>query len=556
MRRSETKARKIQQEPPSNAMITFLQTVTTRVQTRIRIYMPCVLLMFCASAVYGETLLSQQPSSVLNSRSAISTPTDYSAAVTLSVKDFGAMGDDKTDDLAAFQKAVAALQPWQTLYIPSGEYRLSGSWLIKNKYRVKIECNGVIKPLHPYSGYLVEFNNDEGDPLATAIGQQLVVRGLTVDGEWTARGVKISHVWDSSFENLHIWRPFGHGLNTPMLQEVSFYKPVIFMGKPRQSRIEGGEEEITAVAEEWQPNKTYHEGDYVRTAASVYKEGRTYQINEIVRQGKTLYRSLKRGNHSQLPATTPDWWEPIESSYFRATFLPGNINRNPEDRRHDYTTRSLEDSAQFWKPVYADEAAWEMVGIGRGATIDNVKVWNFISRSNANETILRMDNTENSFPVSQVEFHAAQIHAITKQYMRAFNGNQSKVTAYGGSIKQLKHPVLIHAASTTGFKVIGGQLRTANLDQAKGFVAGNNGKSGNAARTFIVGASINGEGKQSVGLSVMPSVRVFKPGQWNEAAFELSMNGAGSMGRSDPERLTTRKEWENFGEARKEKSAN
>jgi len=43
----------------------------------------------------------------------------------LSVKDFGATGDDSTDDVAAINLAIAALDPGQTLYFPDGSYRVS-----------------------------------------------------------------------------------------------------------------------------------------------------------------------------------------------------------------------------------------------------------------------------------------------------------------------------------------------------------------------------------------------------------------------------------------------
>lgn len=46
-------------------------------------------------------------------------------ADTVSVKDFGAVGDDIADDTAAFQAAVDAAPPYSAIYIPSGKYRLT-----------------------------------------------------------------------------------------------------------------------------------------------------------------------------------------------------------------------------------------------------------------------------------------------------------------------------------------------------------------------------------------------------------------------------------------------
>lgn len=51
----------------------------------------------------------------------------------VSVKDFGAVGDDVTDDRAAFQAAINATPSFGALYIPAGKYVLSGPLTISNK---------------------------------------------------------------------------------------------------------------------------------------------------------------------------------------------------------------------------------------------------------------------------------------------------------------------------------------------------------------------------------------------------------------------------------------
>lgn len=453
----------------------------------------------------------------------------------VSVKDFGAKGDDHTDDLAAFEAAAAALQPWQTLYIPPGSYRLSGKWTVKNKYRTRINCDGVIKPKSPYDGYLVEFFNDANDPIGKSMAQQIVVRGLTVDGEWKSRGVKIARAYDSSFENLHIWRPYGHGLYTPMLQEVSFYKPVIFMGKPRLVKAEGSSENIRGIASDWNPADVYAKGQYVRSAAPAFSRAATYNENALVNSDGILYRSIVGANTGNVPSASADKWERIGYSYFKATGLTGNKNKNPVDGKTDYTTRSRIEADKFWVPVYADEAAWEMVGDGPHITIDNVKVWNFISRSNAQNTVLRIDNTQYSLPASQVEFYASQLHAITEQYISAFNADSKMTDAdhYNGNLVTPTMATLVHAASTIGLKFIGGQLRTANMDWAKGLVVGSLGVSGNAARTFLSSVSINGDGDYGVGISVMPSVETYGANNWLESSLEMHMGGVKSVNRLD-----------------------
>ena len=495
-----------------------------------------------AGRSHDEGLLANEAKS--NNKKETSLPgqaaaTEMSLQITpagkISVIDFGAKGDDKTDDLAAFERATAALQPWQTLYVPPGAYRLSGKWLIKNKYRVKIECDGVIKPKPPYSDYLVEFNNDENDPISKSMGQQIVVRGLTVDGEWKSRGIKISHAWDSSFENIHVWRPYGHGLYTPMLQEVSFYKPVIFMGKPRKVKADTAASDIYDVAQDWNASVTHSKGEYVRTPSTAFDVRARYRKGDIVNSGGFLYRAIRKDDSGKLPSLNADNWERVSHAFYVATGLAGNKNKNPEDGKVDYTTRARKEGSKYWIPVYADEAAWEMVGDGPKSTIDNVKVWNFISRSNAQNTIVRIDNPQYTLPVSQVEFHAAQLHAITKQYISAFNSDNRLIRqgAYNSRVMEPPMATLVHAASTTGLKFIGGQLRTANMSWAKGLVVGGFGVSGNAARTFLSSVSINGDGDYGVGISVMPSVETYGGNNWLESNLEMHMGGLNSAEKVD-----------------------
>lgn len=70
------------------------------------------------------------------------------------VKDYGAMGDGVTDDLAAFNAALTALEPTSggVLQIPPGEYWLSGSLEIKNRGTL-IQGSGVYRnaPFSPTS---------------------------------------------------------------------------------------------------------------------------------------------------------------------------------------------------------------------------------------------------------------------------------------------------------------------------------------------------------------------------------------------------------------------
>lgn len=54
----------------------------------------------------------------------------------VSVKDFGALGDGATDDLAAFNAAIAAVAGGGTVLVPAGTFMLSNTLKVKNKIRL------------------------------------------------------------------------------------------------------------------------------------------------------------------------------------------------------------------------------------------------------------------------------------------------------------------------------------------------------------------------------------------------------------------------------------
>lgn len=64
----------------------------------------------------------------------------------VSVKDFGAVGNNVTDDTAAFQLAVAACESTQTkLYIPEGSYVLSSKITINNTFDIACDASAAIR---------------------------------------------------------------------------------------------------------------------------------------------------------------------------------------------------------------------------------------------------------------------------------------------------------------------------------------------------------------------------------------------------------------------------
>ena len=440
----------------------------------------------------------------------------------ISVNWFGAVGDDTADNLAAFDAATAFLNPWDTLYIPQGEYRLSATWNFQ-VYRGKLKCDGILKPHGVFDDYLMEVNNTlGGDPIMPSMGLQLRIEGLRLDCEWQSRGVKFRSLYDATVD-VEVWKPYGEGIRCAFVQEATFIKPAIFAGKPRVDAT-------IAAAADWLVGTAYTAGDLVKRVYPAYNAGTTYAFNDMVDSGGNSFRSIASNNTGNNPLGTPSLWELVPYEYFENVLA--NTGSDPADVATDYTTRSGVTLDKIWKPVYPDEAAFAIIGDGSSTTVDNIKMFNPISRSNAQLTFMRIDNPEFSTPIAKVELYAPQFHSVSAQYQTAFNSG-----GYGWTLDLPEKGHLIHAPDSTGLKIFGGQTRTASVNRMTCLRVGTQGSSGNAASTVIVGHQFNGDGTNEVGISAMPSLETFD--NWKESANLFSFTDTGIHDRIDPDDQTT-----------------
>lgn len=440
----------------------------------------------------------------------------------VNVKSFGAKGDGINDDIIAFESALKSLKDWETLYIPSGTYRISKTLVILNKHRIKIRNDGVIKPHRAFSDdYLVKFINSSPDEIIPSMGMNIIMDNLTIDCEWKTRGVLFDGIYDFSIKDLHIWKPFGHGIKIIRAQEGSFWKPVIFAGKERVNPPFN-------YIKDWNQREKYKAGDIVKINYPLYENIKSYKKGQIIHYENKLYRSLKDFNQGKLPTDNPDCWEWIPFEYFIATTLSDNVDKNPHSDKNAYTTRNAESNKKYWRPFYPNESALEIVSEGKGATIDNVKFFNLIIRSATNNPLIRIDNIDNPLRPLKIEFYAPQIHVVTEPYINAFNKNKDFVYSYGGEISIPENFIMLHAVSSYGLKIIGGNIQLGILKRSKAIQFGTLGKkndtgSGNTSLIFLNSFSIEGTGFGQIGVSVMPSVKTFS--KWFQSGVFIILRG-------------------------------
>lgn len=149
----------------------------------------------------------------------VPTNVELKLAQTVSVKDFGAVGDGVTDDTAAIQNAIAAIanQNGGTLYVPSGEYRITSTLNI-NYPNIRIAGDGSVG--FPYAlvssipGTRFNWDGAAGDIVIdvatpTTIGSAKIlgcqITNIEILGNGVAgTGIRILSHNDGLFENIKL----------------------------------------------------------------------------------------------------------------------------------------------------------------------------------------------------------------------------------------------------------------------------------------------------------------------------------------------------------------
>ncbi|KUN76268.1 right-handed parallel beta-helix repeat-containing protein [Streptomyces griseoruber] len=156
----------------------------------------------------------------------------------LNVKDtpYGALGDDRTDDAPAIQKAIDAAGQGDTVYLPPGAYRLAsplrlrlgvtlrGDWHPRSPVRTDMTASYLRPGIGTFTGealIVVDPAPARGTSTDSAYGGGPRLYGLALDGRdqrattgTAIDGIRVTPgVQDLGLDKVTVWRFTGHGLN-------------------------------------------------------------------------------------------------------------------------------------------------------------------------------------------------------------------------------------------------------------------------------------------------------------------------------------------------------
>lgn len=399
-------------------------------------------------------------------------------------KDYGdgAIGDDVTDDYVALQASLDALNDGDTWFLPSGIYATSQT-LVMRARRVTVLAYGRIVPFGDFDGYLIHFVEETpgGDPLLINVGQSGTILRLELDGKWQSRGVKFTGAYCSGRSNIFITRCYGTAMWIDQGYEDSWFGVTICLGKERQR---------FTTPSAWSSATAYVPGDRVVYHHDAYNAGTTYGAGVLVRSSNISYMSRRSGNIGHTPASNPTWWWIVEDTFLEC--MIAHTNRDPFNASV-YTTNNGNPASRYWKHVLQYDPVLNIENTSSSGVVDHQYFYGLDIRDNAQRYQIYVDNNGNSRAVYSVEFHGAQVHAITP-------GVTADPRNTGGMAVPpfIKNLILGRTVDCKGF---GLSCRTAQLDDSASIMYGLN-LPGKVSYGFHQNGRLDGEGARSTGVLV------------------------------------------------------
>lgn len=154
---------------------------------------------------------------------------------TFNVKDYGAKGDNSTNDYTSIQSAFIAASSASSfkpsVYFPPGQYRV-GSELSVRGEGITIECDGVLMPHSTYTGFLMRVHGNgsgyQDAPTLSNWYNKIDIKRLAIDGRNQSRGIWFHTTDHGLFENIRVNSTISEAVQLSSVREADFINLNIF----------------------------------------------------------------------------------------------------------------------------------------------------------------------------------------------------------------------------------------------------------------------------------------------------------------------------------------